>query len=116
MSHDDDEHRASPRDKIVRMANQIGTFFESKPHDLGVAGVAEHINKFWEPRMRRHFFEMIDAGAEGFRPIVVEASATIRRPDEPVSPHQSAQANAGVPGDRGEAMGETKSRIAASQG
>ena len=121
MSHeeellDEDGHRASPRDKIIRMANQIGTFFESKPHDLGVAGTAEHINKFWEPRMRRMFFEVVDAGGEGLRPIVMDASKVIRRPGEPVSPQQSAQANAGVPGDKGEAMGETKSRIAASQG
>ena len=54
-------------EKLVRMANQIATFFESKPHEEGVAGVAEHINKFWEPRMRRQFFEMVDAGGEGFR-------------------------------------------------
>ncbi|MGD9915873.1 MAG: formate dehydrogenase subunit delta [Rhizobiaceae bacterium] len=120
MSHDsfddEDTHRASPRDKIVRMANQIGTFFESKPHDLGVAGVAEHINKFWEPRMRRMFFEIVDAGGQTLKPIVLDASHTIRRPDAPVSPEQERQANAGVPGDKGEAMGETKSRIAASQG
>ena len=73
-------HRADPREKIVRMANQIGTFFKSKPHDEGVAGIAEHINKFWEPRMRRHFFEMVDAGGEGLSPLVMEAAAKVRRP------------------------------------
>lgn len=102
--------------KLVRMANQIATFFESKPHDLGVAGVAEHINKFWDPRMRGKFFELIDGGAPGFRPLVLEAAKTIRRPGERVSQADAAQANAGVPGDKGEASGETKSRIAASQG
>ena len=66
--------RAGTMAKIVRMANQIGTFFHSKPHDEGVEGVAEHINKFWEPRMRRHFFEVIDAGGEGLLPIVIEAA------------------------------------------
>lgn len=80
MSHDEDEHRASPRDKIIRMANQIGTFFESKPREQGVAGTAEHINKFWEPRMRRAFFEIVDAGGEGLKPIVIEAAAQVRRP------------------------------------
>lgn len=77
MSH---EEAAGPHAKIVRMANQIGTFFLSKPHGEGVAGVAEHINKFWEPRMRRHFFEIVDAGGEGLKPIVLEAAAAIRRP------------------------------------
>ena len=76
MSHD----AAQPHAKLIRMANQIGTFFESSSHDVGVAGVAEHINKFWEPRMRRQFFEVIDAGGDGLKPIVLEAASTIRRP------------------------------------
>jgi hypothetical protein len=79
MLHEE-PHRADPREKIVRMANQIGTFFESMPHDQGVTGIAEHINKFWEPRMRRHFFEMVDAGGDGLSSLVMEAAAKIRRP------------------------------------
>jgi len=62
------------------MANQIAKFMESKPHDEGVAGLAAHINDFWEPRMRRHLFEVLDAGGQGLRPLVVEAAARIRRP------------------------------------
>lgn len=124
MSHDIASHEwveeaaahHDPHAKIVRMANQIATFFASKPHDEGVAGTAEHINKFWEPRMRRHLFAVLDAGGDALLPLVVEASATIRRPGEPVSPEQARQANAGAPGGKGEAAGETKSRIAASQG
>ena len=116
MSHEepahDEMHVAQGIAKIVRMANQIGTFFESKPHDEGVAGVAEHINKFWEPRMRRHFFEVFDAGGEGLKPIVMEAAATIRRPAEP----PSDTVNAGAPGGKGPAQGESTAEIAASQG
>jgi formate dehydrogenase subunit delta len=79
MSHDE-THTTTGIERIVRMANQIGTFFLSKPHDEGVAGTADHINKFWEPRMRRHLFEVYDAGGEGLLPIVKEAAAAIRRP------------------------------------
>ena len=43
--------------KLVRMANQIATFFHSQPGEDGPMGVATHINKFWEPRMRRQFFD-----------------------------------------------------------
>ena len=78
----DEAHDAHPHAKLIRMANQIGIFFESKPHAEGVAGVAEHINKFWEPRMRRHFFEVVDTGGEGLRPIVLDAAPSIRRPAE----------------------------------
>ena len=97
MSHDE-EHRADPREKLMRMANQIATFFRSKPHDEGVAGVADHINKFWEPRMRRHLFERIDAGGDGLSPLVLEAAPKIRRPTAPVTPEQAAEANADVSG------------------
>lgn len=97
MSHDE-MHTSSTEEKLVRMANQIGTFFMSKPHDEGVAGTAEHINKFWEPRMRRQFFEIVDAGGEGLLPIVMEATAKIRRAAEPLTAEQRAEADADVSG------------------
>jgi formate dehydrogenase subunit delta len=117
MSHDED-HMSAGIAKIVRMANQIGTFFKSKPHDEGVAGVAEHINKFWEPRMRRHFFEVVDAGGDGLLPIVMEASAMVRRPAAPEGVGLGAgnHANAGSPDGKGVAAGESVGEIAASQG
>ncbi|WP_136619928.1 MULTISPECIES: formate dehydrogenase subunit delta [Mesorhizobium] len=83
MSHDE-EHIMSTGEKLVRMANQIADFFHSKPREEGIAGVAEHINKFWEPRMRRQLFEMLDGGTENFNELVVAASARIRRPITPV--------------------------------
>lgn len=67
-------------DKLVYMANQIARFMESKPHDEGVADLAAHINDFWEPRMRRQFFEILDAGGADLRPLVLEAAPLIRRP------------------------------------
>lgn len=69
-------------DKLIHMANQIATFFESKPHVEGVTGVAAHINAYWEPRMRRHLFEVVDAGGEGLKPLVLEAAGAITRPAE----------------------------------
>ena len=67
-------------EKLVHMANQISLFMESKPHAEGVELLASHINDFWEPRMRRQFFEIVDAGGQGLRPLVLEASGQIRRP------------------------------------
>jgi len=69
-----------PLQKLAYMANQIAIFMESKPHAEGVAGVAAHINDFWEPRMRRHLFELIDGGGSSLRPLVLEAAPAIRRP------------------------------------
>ena len=40
-------------DNLVRMANQIGGFFSAYPdRDEALEGIATHIKKFWEPRMR----------------------------------------------------------------
>jgi formate dehydrogenase subunit delta len=68
-------------EKLAYMANQIARFMESKPHAEGVAGIASHINDFWEPRMRRQLFEILDAGGAGLRPLVLEAATAIRRPE-----------------------------------
>ena len=82
MSHDE-EHVLGTAEKLVRMANQIATFFHSKPREEGIAGVAEHINKFWEPRMRRQLFEMLEGGTGNFNELVVAASVRIKRPITP---------------------------------
>jgi formate dehydrogenase subunit delta len=67
-------------DKIVRMANDIAKFMESKPHAEGVALLASHVNDFWEPRMRRQLFAVLDAGGAGLRQLVLDAAGEIRRP------------------------------------
>ena len=70
----------SEGNKIIRMAHQIATFFHSQPVSEGPGGVATHINKFWEPRMRRQLLEHIDKGGEGLLPLVIEASKAVKRP------------------------------------
>ncbi len=65
-------------DKLIRMANQIATFFESKKHDEAVAGTAAHISDFWEPRMRKQLFDHIAAGGAGLKPLIFEAAPKIR--------------------------------------
>ncbi len=67
-------------DKLAYMANQIATFFESRRHDEGVAGVAAHINAYWEPRMRSQLLAIIAQGGAGLNPLVLEAAGAIRRP------------------------------------
>jgi formate dehydrogenase subunit delta len=46
---------------LIEMANRIGEFFESMPdRDEALAGIAEHIRSFWEPRMRRVLLNALD--------------------------------------------------------
>jgi formate dehydrogenase subunit delta len=90
MSHDE-AHAMNTGEKLVYMANQIASFFKAMPHDEAVPGIAKHINDFWDPRMRRQFFEMVDAGGDfGFSPLVIEAATTIRRPAAVEKPASAA--------------------------
>jgi formate dehydrogenase subunit delta len=62
-------------DHLVQMANQIGQFYEALPHrEEGLDGVAGHLRKFWDPRMRRQLLSEIDeGGAPDLSPFVREA-------------------------------------------
>lgn len=66
----------------VRMANQIADFFKGYGHDDAVKEIADHINRFWEPRMRKHLFEELAKGNPGFNPLIKDASTLIRKPRE----------------------------------
>ena len=43
---------SSTNETLVRMANQIADFFKIQPANEAVAGTADHIRRFWDPRMR----------------------------------------------------------------
>jgi formate dehydrogenase subunit delta len=64
----------------VRMANQIADFFKGYGHDDAVKEIADHINRFWEPRMRKHLFDLLGKGGDGLSPLVKDASALVRKP------------------------------------
>jgi formate dehydrogenase subunit delta len=65
-------------DRLIYMANQIGRFFQSQGRDKAVPGIAEHIKKFWDPRMRKAIFAHLDAGGAGLDPDVRDAIATLK--------------------------------------
>ena len=56
---------SSSPDKLVYMANQIGKFFQSQGSEKAVAGTAEHIKKFWDPRMRAAILTHLGNGGAG---------------------------------------------------
>jgi len=52
-------------DKLVYMANQIGKFFASQGEEAAVPAIADHLVKFWDPRMRREIVAHLAAGGNG---------------------------------------------------
>jgi formate dehydrogenase subunit delta len=65
-------------DKLVYMANQIGKFFAHQGEAKAVAGIADHIARFWDPRMRTAIFAHVDAGGAGLDPFVLKAVQSLR--------------------------------------
>ena len=49
-------------DKLAYMANQIGRFFQSQKPETAVAGIEDHILKFWDPRMRKALLAQLAEG------------------------------------------------------
>ena len=43
--------------KLVKMANEIAAFFEAEADPVArLDGIAGHLKRFWDPRMRRALF------------------------------------------------------------
>ena len=74
-------------DKLVYMANQIGKFFASQGAGKAPTAIAEHLQKFWDPRMRTAIVAHLEAGGAGLDPCVREAVERLRVP-----PRTEAQA------------------------
>jgi formate dehydrogenase subunit delta len=61
--------------RLIHMANQIGAFFSAEPdRTVALTGIAGHLERFWDPRMRREILAWVDEhGGEGLTELVAEA-------------------------------------------
>ncbi len=60
-------------EKLAHMANQIGLFFQTQKGDTAAASIADHLQKFWDPRMRRAIVAQLCDGGNRLDPLVREA-------------------------------------------
>ncbi|HAZ60319.1 MAG TPA: formate dehydrogenase [Gammaproteobacteria bacterium] len=77
-------------ERLTEMANDIAAFFAADPdQDVAEEGVAEHLRRFWDPRMRQGLAELVrETGGADLHPLVrgaVQRLATV-----PVRVSQSA--------------------------
>lgn len=60
-------------EKLIKMANQIGAFFEAMPNrEQAAKDVAAHIQRNWEPRMRSALLQHVGQNGDA------ELSAIVR--------------------------------------
>ena len=57
-------------EKLVYMANQIGRFFAHQGEAQAIVSTADHLRKFWAPRMRKAILDYVESGGEGLEPLV----------------------------------------------
>jgi len=69
---------ANTDETLVRMANQIATFFVSQPEAEQLDGVISHINRFWERRMRERLLQLSAEKQAGLHALVVRALPQIK--------------------------------------
>lgn len=68
-------------DKLIKMANQIGTFFDAMPdREQAATGVATHIQRNWESRMRTALLQHVgECGDAELSPIVRDALRIVQK-------------------------------------
>lgn len=68
---------------LIKMANQIGAFFEAMPdRTQAVKDVASHLRRTWDPRMRAQLVAALGgADEEKLKPVVRDAVILLGQSD-----------------------------------
>jgi formate dehydrogenase subunit delta len=69
-------------EQLVKMANQIATFFESQSPtrpEVSAQAVAAHLKLFWAPTMRAHLVEAHDLGETAQMSPIVDTAVRVHR-------------------------------------
>ena len=65
-------------ERLVSMANDIGHFFNAEADkNVAAQGVANHIKRYWDPRMRREIIAHYREGGAGLDPVPRSAIALL---------------------------------------
>ena len=66
-------------ERLVQMANDIADYFTSEPdRELAINGMAQHLKRFWEPRMLVRIRSMHSEGTTGLNELASAAVARLR--------------------------------------
>ena len=65
-------------DQLVKMANQIADNFSF--HEDAVDRLADHLQRFWAPSMRKKLIEYMQTGGDGLKPDVIAAVKRLQVP------------------------------------
>ncbi len=58
---------------LIHKVNQVAAFFAPYTEEEAVVGIADHLTKFWDPRMRKQLQGLAAAGKSSLDPLVLRA-------------------------------------------
>lgn len=64
---------------LVDMVNEIGAFFVGEDPGKAAQNVANHLRRYWDPRMRRQIVEHAGKGGEGLSEVAKAGVELIAR-------------------------------------
>jgi len=78
-------------EQLVTMANDIANFFRgaSEP-GLGARNVADHLRRFWDPRMRKQIIAHYHGGASGLSELAREGVGLLEQSSAKASAPEAA--------------------------
>lgn len=65
------------RPRLIHDANEIAKYFAAYPREEAIAGIADHIKKFWDPRMRGELQSILAQNDASLNELVKEAGARL---------------------------------------
>jgi formate dehydrogenase subunit delta len=80
-------------DKLIYMANQIAREFGFQQPDQAAEATADHLRKYWEPRMRGLFINHARRGGEGLSDIARAAAPLLDQDAPTLSPAEGTGAD-----------------------
>jgi len=71
-------HSRESAERLVAMANDIGNYFRAQGRDEAIAGIANHIKRYWTPRMRQKLNAYLAQGNGGLDELPRAAVDTLK--------------------------------------
>ena len=70
------------QENLIKMANDIAAFFRAEPNrEDAIGAIANHIVKFWTPRMREKLAARLQDGDAGLDDLALEAARRVAARD-----------------------------------
>jgi formate dehydrogenase subunit delta len=64
---------------MVHMANSIALNFSAYPREEAIKLTKQHLQDFWEPRMRRQLHAYVAEGGSGLNELALEAEKLLKK-------------------------------------